>query len=305
MQRPLPDIPPDKPIARSRQVSTASSAGSATPSITPSLMSCFHDGSSDEDLVELGLARVVDLAPFNSDGGCGEEEDRDSRTQQFANSSFSDYDISPPSTSDSNSDRMLSPRSYLPTTRSSFEFSLERFSSPHPRQESRSDNVGVDTDPTLPSGIFPNFSRPNRMPNPYSGDTSEPYSRKTLQFGETGWMSRTPSPVLEQNDMRRLRGPCHDLPGCKRSTAVDCADESCENGEIRTVSTGTERLSSSPTKMSTTRHILQSKAASSGKGDDSNRKTIHGLKQVAVVGTLGFGFGLNEKQHIGESGNWI
>ena len=118
-------------------------------------------------------------------------------------------------------------------------------------------------------------------------------------------MSRTPSPVLEQNGMRRLRSPRHDLPDYKCSTAVDCADESCENGEIRTVSTGTERLSSSPTKMSTTRHILQAKAASSGKGDDSNRKTIHGLKQVAVVGTLGFGFGLNEKKHIGESGNWI
>lgn len=303
LQRPLPDIPLDRPIIRSRQVSAASSVRSTTPSITPSLMSCVYDGSIDGDMVELGLARVVDLVPFKADDGCESEIDVDSHIQQLANSSFSDYDISPPSTSDSNSDRILSPRSYLPTTGSSFEFDLAQFSSPHPRQESRLSVVGVATNQTLPCGVFPNFSRPNRMPNPCLGGVAESYARQTLQLEESRWMSHTPSPNPEQYDMRRPRSPRDDLPDSRWSPAAGRVGESSQNGESSTDSTRMKRLSSSPNKISTARHILQVNTNSSGNQSDSDWKGIHGTREVAVV-TPGFEFGLNEKQD-GESGNWI
>lgn len=265
LQRPLPDIPPSKPIIRPRQVSAASSVGSSAPSITPSLMSCVHDGSFDEDFVELGLARVVNLTPFKSDAaGEKEEEDGESHIQQLANSSFSDYDISPPSTSDSNSDHILSPKSYLPTTGSSFEFGLERFSSPHSRRESRSDVVGFDTSQTLPPRVFPNFSRPNRMPSPYSRGSYESVGR------------------VDENLQ----------PGASSAISTPSAES------------GTGRLRSSPSKMPLVRQILQANTASPVKQNDSDRKTNHGTGEVAVMANPGFVFGLDKKED-GESGNWI
>lgn len=133
LQRLLPDRPEEEPVARTRRVSEASPAGSATLPITPSLMSYVCDGSFfDEGQIELGQAQAVRFGSITPDKMCG-GEGGDRHIQKSADCSVSDYETSPPSTVDSVSERILSPQSYVPTTGSSFEFDLERFSSPPQR----------------------------------------------------------------------------------------------------------------------------------------------------------------------------
>lgn len=118
--------------------------------------------------------------------------------QHFADCSLSDYETSPASLSDHGSNPPVSPKNYLPTTGSSFEFDLNRFSSPEQRSQSPATFVRDDSSPAHPpSGSFRNFSRPNSLLGSSSQDLSgSPTIAIRTRKGE--WTSHSPSPACRQ-----------------------------------------------------------------------------------------------------------
>lgn len=127
LQRPLPELPREELRALSRGSSIAS-AVSATVSITPSLLQDIDEGSFNPEAVEVGVAQVVHLQPSESCSNVALGEATESANP--TDYSISDYEISPCSTTDSFSDRAISPGGYLPTTGSGLEHGLAIFTPP-------------------------------------------------------------------------------------------------------------------------------------------------------------------------------
>lgn len=193
----------------------ASSTGSVASFIAPSLVSQVYDGSIDESHVEYGVAQVVHLGSVSSSAALDQakvgDENADSISQQFADYSISDYGTSPPSPSESDSKLLISPNNYLPTTGSSFEFDLNKFSSPQQQSQTLPTLVRYNSSPALShSGSFRNFSRPNLLPNS-SSDLSVSRALRTVQASETEEMSPTPSPSRRYSVQSGAEPP--SLPG--------------------------------------------------------------------------------------------
>ncbi|AEO56298.1 hypothetical protein MYCTH_2057586 [Thermothelomyces thermophilus ATCC 42464] len=128
LQRPLPQLPSEEPNRRSRRSSAASatSATSATPSITPSLLRDLEEDSLDLEEVDIGIARVVQLAPSESATDLVGDENSGS-----VNYSVSDYETSPKSQGDSFPvEERMSPGRYLPTTGSGLDRGIALFTPP-------------------------------------------------------------------------------------------------------------------------------------------------------------------------------
>ncbi|KAK4219213.1 hypothetical protein QBC37DRAFT_461735 [Rhypophila decipiens] len=171
LQRPLPALPVAEPGTRSRRSSRASSAGSSAPSVAASLISKLSHDSFDQSGAECGVARAVQIhsikpTTVSVEGKEGNDENQDHNIQQLADCSISDYEVSPLSTCNSESEYPVSPNSYLPTTGSSFDFDLEQFSSPRrPSSQSLYALMRIDRNAApSPSGPFRNFSRPGCLP---------------------------------------------------------------------------------------------------------------------------------------------
>lgn len=188
-QRPLPELPTERPSSLSRR----SSVASATPSITSSLLQYIEEELLNPDEVEVGVAQLVHLAPSESSPSLVPDEEPKSMLP--ADCSFSDYDISPQSTNDSLSDGIFSlpPENYLPTTGSSLERGLALFSSPE-----------------HPAGTRPLESR-------QSLPATHPWERDVLQLEkvtlvESERESRSPSPAQKRAAKNALRRECSSQP---------------------------------------------------------------------------------------------
>lgn len=128
-ERPLPELPTGPPPGLSRQ-SSVGSTRSATPSITPSLLHDLGEDSLGPEDIEVGVAQLIHLPP--SESSLSLVSNHEPQPMPAAEFSFSDYDNSPQSSNDSlsNSNKMLSPGRYLPTTGSGLEHGLALFNSP-------------------------------------------------------------------------------------------------------------------------------------------------------------------------------
>ncbi|KAL2157573.1 hypothetical protein VTH06DRAFT_5951 [Thermothelomyces fergusii] len=125
LQRPLPQLPSEEPNKCSRR-SSAASATSATPSITPSLLRYLEEDSLNPEEAEIGVAKIVQLASSQSATDVVEDENSGS-----LNYSVSDYETSPESQSDSSLvEERMSPACYLPTTGSGLERGIALFTPP-------------------------------------------------------------------------------------------------------------------------------------------------------------------------------
>jgi len=172
----LPELPADEPAPFNRRSSVAStrSAASGTPSLTPSLRQYVDGGSFEQDKVEIGVARTVQMSPTV----CGSrlQSSEEAKLEQLANCSISDYETSPLSTNDSNSQINSSPSRYLPTTSSMLEAHYSIFS---PKRE-----MATSRKPESANDISPRHARENGL------------SRiSSMQLSESEWISRTPSPA--------------------------------------------------------------------------------------------------------------
>ncbi|KAM7204387.1 hypothetical protein V8F33_001689 [Rhypophila sp. PSN 637] len=195
LQRPLPALPLDEPGPRSRRSSRSSSAESSAPSIAASLVSKLSHDSMDQSRAEYGVAQAVQLhsdkpTTVSVEKKEGNDENGNLNVQQLADCSISDYEASPLSTSNSESEYRASPGSYLPTTGSSFDFDLEQFSSPRRPSQSRSALMRIDRNAApSPSGSFRNFSRPGCLPT----SSSESGGLGRVSASEADSMSPSPA----------------------------------------------------------------------------------------------------------------
>jgi hypothetical protein len=166
------------------------SAGSATFSITPSLLQEVEEGRLYSGDVEVGIARLVQLPPSNSTLSTNPDDE-----PHPADYSISDYDASSNSATDSFSDAKLSPGRYLPTTGSVLERGIALFSSPKKT--------------TSPEASISRQSSPCDF---YSKQDLFPLERMTLS--ESEWINRSPSPARMR--AATLAARRDDSPGTDR-----------------------------------------------------------------------------------------
>ncbi|KAK3327721.1 hypothetical protein B0T19DRAFT_171985 [Cercophora scortea] len=190
LQRPLPELPSEEPSSLLRRASVVS----ATPSLTPSLAQYVDGGSFDQDKIELGVAQLLPLSQSESSLVVLEGV----KPRQSVDSSISDYETSPASTNDSFPQKILSPKNYLPTTGSSFELDLNNFGS---------------------QGWFRSLNQQKPWPTLTPSYFSEQDLSRVgaIKLSESEWMSRTPSPVRneEPNSLCRMWSPRPERPAGK------------------------------------------------------------------------------------------
>ncbi|KAK3945137.1 hypothetical protein QBC46DRAFT_303903 [Diplogelasinospora grovesii] len=180
LHRPLPELPKDElePSFALRRTSEAS-ALSGVPSVTPSLVPYINQECIEDDEVEIGMAQPLHMARIDSASRIMLEE---TGIEDPAEHSFSDYNMSLPSTNDSAPLRpkTVSPSKYRPTTGSSFEYHLDQLTPTRDSTSSRS-------------------NRENIMCYGYESDMGQ-ISVAKPRLTESEWMRRTPSPVKRTDD---------------------------------------------------------------------------------------------------------
>ncbi|KAK1778214.1 hypothetical protein QBC45DRAFT_168502 [Copromyces sp. CBS 386.78] len=195
LQRPLPELPYEEPNVVSRRSSTSSTV-SGCPSLTPPLKQLVDDGAFDDDAaIEIGVARSVRLYKPNS---ARTPNKRNPRSETLEDFSMSDYATSPASTCEYYPNKALSPERYLPTTGSSFDLGLERFTLT-PQTEDVAPAPKAESDQKLSTQTMAPCYR-----------SEQDLSLVTrLKLSESEWMSRTPSPAEREhaNTARRLWSP--------------------------------------------------------------------------------------------------
>ncbi|KAK3325581.1 hypothetical protein B0H66DRAFT_599732 [Apodospora peruviana] len=254
LQRPLPELPlhilndeRTTDCLSLRRASGSSASESSSFSIASSLARSLEEASFEYTALEIGIAQVVHLRQpsatpknlriYNKDQQENEGGSHDDPQRLVADCSLSDYETSPPSTDDSDSEVVMSPKSYIPTTGSSFEIGVDRFS-PSRQQAHQAEEQQRQSWRSSRITSFPNFSLPLRTSYSERDDlsgplrvatstnnkstlaTSDKYSvpmpsslserdlsgggphavpTNTIKVSEAEWMSsRTPSPVLNR-----------------------------------------------------------------------------------------------------------
>ncbi|KAK4251052.1 hypothetical protein C7999DRAFT_11116 [Corynascus novoguineensis] len=115
LQRPLPELPLEK-LNRISRRSSAESATSTTPSITPSLLQYVDEDSFDPDSFEVGVAHLVQLPPSESTISIIQAGNGDP-----ADCSISDFETSPESRGDSLHEEEMPFGRYLSTAAKGLE----------------------------------------------------------------------------------------------------------------------------------------------------------------------------------------
>lgn len=196
LQRPLPELPIHQPTGASRR----SSAASAAPSITPSLRQYIDEDSFAVEDAEMGVAKIIQLAPAES--AAASDQDEDSSTGIPADYSISNYELSPQSTSDSVSENMVPPSRYLPMTGIKFERGLSMFTSP-PKKLWKPPPIPPKAMARQHAQISQEFHTKCRPAHPNLGLTRA----EAFAITESEWMRRSPSPTRTQGDSNGTRRP--------------------------------------------------------------------------------------------------
>lgn len=195
--RPLPELPTDRPnnswVPRSRKSSTASAA----PSVAPSLLSYVKNESYLDETVEYGQAQEILMDKDHPGVPLNQENSNKSKrlTPPPIDTSMSDYENSfvvedEPKDNDSN---LLSPGNYMACTGSMLEKHIDRLEN-------------SQGSPCMRAGR----SRGNNSPRSknasgINGELNLDFSKfPHLQLSESEWIRRTPSPRAVP---RRLLSP--------------------------------------------------------------------------------------------------
>ncbi|KAK4225012.1 hypothetical protein QBC38DRAFT_280737 [Podospora fimiseda] len=230
LQRPLPELPIHEPITASRR----SSAVSAAPSITPSLRQYIDEDSFAIEDAEMGTARAVQLLAAELSIVNLQDDDGDFHDGIPADYSISNYELSPQSTNDSNSEKMLSPKTYLPMTGNKFERGLSMFTSPKRSKEPPAIPPKAEARRHVKKsqGFHPELRQ--RVNPGYDLSRAE-----SMAITESQWMSRSPSPPA------RLRSEDNGVgrPGTPHPEGDELAGRSIFSGLLR------RKRSRSPSKL--------------------------------------------------------